>query len=181
MKTKTNIGNVTLVLDGPIGARNTYLLLGLKRPKRKGDGKRQRKRVGSSRWIPPGGGTERIDKSQKHSARREVFQETGLLFSLRDFRKVGILNAFINDQRVWMVHLYLITKGSRNAVLSPNEEYVDMRWFKASELPFGKMLNGDDLWIPRLLKGQKLIIWLHFKGDLNRLVSNQVKKIRSFN
>jgi len=183
MKTKTNIGNVTLVLarNGDISEKS--LLLGLKRPKKKSDDKRKRKKVGSGRWVPPGGGTEPADKSQKHSARREVFEEIGLRFPLASFKRRGTLWGYETPSKtpIWKVYLYVVWAKGLPTKTVPNEEYVAVKWFPVKKLPFGKMLTGDRKWIPRLIRGDKLSIRITFHDDEGKVSSCVIKRIRSFN
>ena len=122
----THVANVTLILDGQIDDRNRKLLLGLKRPKNQADEKRKRKKVGSGLFVPPGGGVKPSDKSQRHGAQREVFEETGFRFPLKDFKKVGTLRGYMDSYQkpLWLVHLYLVTTGRSDLRVSPNEEFV---------------------------------------------------------
>lgn len=183
MKTKTHIGNVTLVLNGGIGNCGKLLLLGLKRPKKESDDKRKRKKVGSGRWVPPGGGTESSDKSQKHSARREVFEEMGLHFPLASFKRMGTLWGYEASSKapIWKVYLYVVEAKGLPSKIVPNEEYLIVKWFPIKKLPFGKMLTGDRKWIPRLIRGDKLSIRITFHDDEGKVSSCVIKRICSFN
>jgi 8-oxo-dGTP pyrophosphatase MutT (NUDIX family) len=183
MKTKPkNIGNVTLVLDTASHA-NRRLLLVLKAPKDKADAKRKRKRVGAGRWVPPGGGTEPFDKSQKHAAQRELREETKLRFPLKVFRKVGVLEGYNGsaDELLWLVHLYLIVVNGIKQRIVPGHKLLESRWFPISRLPFRQMLTGDRDWIPRIINGEKLVIKIVFDKDESNVKSKAVKPIRSFN
>lgn len=180
MKKHSHVGNVTLILNGHLGGRNVSILLGLKRPKKKEDEKRKRKKVGSDFWVPPGGATEVKDKSQKHSAMREVFQETGLRYSLDAFKKVGILRGYFDSSRIpnWIVHIYLVTSSINSQSLKINEEYTDMRWFPLSKLPFQRMLLGDRKWLPRLVRGEKLSIRIFSNKEVGRLQSIEIQPVK---
>jgi len=178
----THIGNVVLIVGKPAGCRTTQLLMGKKRPKKKDDQNRKRKKIGSNCWVPPGGGTESYDKSQKHAAQREILQETGLSFPLKSFKKVGVLRGFISSQTepLWIVHLYLVVEKF-NRLFVFGEEYVDMKWFPVTKLPFRHMLPGDIYWIPRLIKGEMLAVDLCFKDEVGVLESKDIRAIDSFN
>lgn len=182
---KTHIGNVVLILDHLANTSNASILMGRKRSPKKSDQKRKRKKVGSGKWVPPGGGTESSDKSQKHAAQREILQETGLFFPLSGFKKVGTLKGYFDRSSapLWLVHLYMVIadKQASQSTFVPNEEYVDMRWFSLANLPFADMLPGDRDWIPRLIQGEKLSIKLFFEGQARDLVSEEIKPIRAFN
>lgn len=182
MKKAKHIGNVTLIIDGKIGDPDSRLLLGLKRPRNKKDEKRRRKKVGSGRWVPPGGATEMVDKSQKHGAKREVWQETGLSLPLKAFKKAGQLLSHVLPSRksLWLVHIYVVEMNGLRGDLILNEEYVDMRWFPVTKLPFSKMLRGDRDWIPRIIRGEKVSVKLHF-DDTDDVVASEIRTIGSFN
>jgi len=181
MKTNHSVGNVTLVTGNTIGSKKDFLLLGLKRPKEKSDEKRKRKIVGSNCWVPPGGATESFDKSQKHSAQRELLQETGLSVPLKSFEKVGILKGYFDNKLRWVVHLYRVVTSGTYPLQYPRKEYVDMQWFPVFRLPFDKMIPGDKSWIPRILKGEKLSISIFAGSEVNNLKFTKIKKIKSFN
>ncbi|MDE1974971.1 MAG: NUDIX domain-containing protein [Patescibacteria group bacterium] len=182
MKAPRHIGNVTLVLksDGP----SKRLLLVLKPPKSKADDKRKRKRVGAGLWVPPGGGTEPTDKSQKHSAQRELLEETGLRYPIKNFRKVGVLKGFNGSENdlLWLVHLYLLVKPSSDAQQPiPGDNVIKAKWFPTSSLPFKRMLTGDRDWIPRIVNGEMLSIMIVFNENGSDVRSKSVKPVRSFN
>jgi ADP-ribose pyrophosphatase YjhB (NUDIX family) len=182
MKTKPkHIGNVTLVLDQ--NGASKRLLLVLKPPKSKADDKRKRKRVGAGLWVPPGGGTEALDKSQKHAAQRELREETDLQYPLRSFRKVGVLKGYNGsaDELIWLVHLYLVIKNSDKQHPVVGDGVRKLKWFPISRLPFKHMLTGDRDWIPRIIKGDKLMIQIVFNKDESDIKSKLIKNIRSFN
>jgi 8-oxo-dGTP pyrophosphatase MutT (NUDIX family) len=181
MKTAKHIGNVTLVLDR--NGASKRLLLVLKPPKSKADAKRKRKRVGAGLWVPPGGGTEAFDKSQKHAAQRELREETALQYPLRSFQKVGVLKGYNGsaDELLWLVHLYLVIKNSDKQHPVAGDNVLKLKWFPTSRLPFKRMLTGDRDWIPRIIKGDKLMIQIVFNKDESDVKSKLVKRIRSFN
>ena len=183
MKNKTHIGNVVLILDKPVGHPRLRVLMGHKRPKDERDEKRKRQRIGIDRWVPPGGGTEPTDRSQKHAAQREVWQETGLRFPLKAFRKVGVLRGYAASvaRPLWLVHIYAVCAPPDNQAFVPNGEYTEMRWFSLSRLPFEQMLPGDREWLPKVAMGQRLTIKITGNHNEIDVFSVKIKPIRSFN
>jgi len=182
MKEKTHVGNITLVVRWPTG-KEPELLLGLKRPKKKSDAKRKRKKVGSGLWVPTGGGTEAADRSQKHSAQRELLQESRLFFPLKSFKKVGTLRGYFGSTKRphWLVHVYLVITDDPNLTAVPNEEYTKMGWFTLAKLPWKKMLEGDRDWLLRAAQGQKLAVEVFFDQSGEKLIAVVVRRIASFN
>ena len=183
MKTKTHIGNVVIILDKPIGHPRLRVLMGHKRPRDERDKKRSRQRIGIGRWVPPGGGTEPNDKSQKHAAQREVWQETGLHFPLRSFRKAGVLKGYAASiaKPLWLVHIYTVHAPPDNQAFAPNDEYTEMKWFSLSGLPFEQMLPGDRQWIPKVARGQMLMIKITGSHNEIDVFLVKMKSVRSFN
>jgi 8-oxo-dGTP diphosphatase len=185
MKKAIFVGNVTILLDVS-AVHNEFdpvILLGRKKPKGKDDDHRKRKRIGIGRWVPPGGATELDDKSQKHSAQRELQQETGLSYPLRKFKKVGVLRGYVDSGKTfnWLVNIYLVNSDRPQRALKPNEEYVKMHWFHLSKLPFNGMLRGDREWLPRIVRGEKLSIRIVRYGSIDRPTSITITPIKSFN
>ena len=183
MKTKTHIGNVTIVLNKRSESAVICTALVLKAPKSKADSKRKRKRVGYGLWVPPGGATEAFDKSQKHAAQRELWEETGISLPLKTFCKVGVLKGFIGStvKPLWIVHLYLAKTFGPAMKLIPGPGLLKAEWFLVSKLPFDRMLTGDKDWIPRIIKGEKLLVQVFSTGETNAIKTWSIKKVRSFN
>lgn len=184
MKTPQHTGNVTIVLRRPADRKPVHILLGLKPPRNKSDARRKRKRIGCNLWVPPGGGTESYDKSQKHAARRELEEETNLRFPLSAFRKVGVLKGYNGsvEKLLWLVHIYLVTTTDNpHQDPVPGQGLLELRWFAKSNLPFDRMLTGDRYWIPRIIAGKKLKIKIVFREDESDVMAIIVKIIRSFN
>lgn len=179
MKIADHIGNVTIVIDRSTDHNDPLVLLGLKRPKDKMDLKRKRKRIGVGHWVPPGGATEKTDKSQKHAAQRELSQEAHLFFPLHSFKKVAILRGYLNKTNLptWLVHIYLVDASKSDRKFSPNEEYVKMNWFRLSKLPFKQMLQGDRDWLPRVVSGQKLSIRIVASQNATETSSVEIRNI----
>lgn len=182
MKQK-HVGNLVIVLDRPPGKNYLRILLGKKKPRQKEDGTRKRKRIGIGCWVPPGGGTEEIDKSQKHSAQRELGQEFGIRLPLRHFRKVAILRGYVRPEKTprWFVHTYLVVIGKNTKISISKKEYSLVWWHPIWRLPFNKMLPGDRAWIPRLVRGEKLSITSMSDSYEQTDPVVTVKTIRSFN
>lgn len=134
-------------------------------------------------WVPPGGGTEFSDKSQKHAAQRELREETGLRLPLKAFRKAGALKGHNGsaDELLWLVHIYLVADDCDERRLVLGHDLTELRWFPVSRLPFKRMLTGDRDWIPKIINGEKLMIDIVFDENESDVKSKSIRTVRSFN
>ncbi len=150
------------------------LFMGFKPPQNRSDRRgHKRETIGPGKWSIAGGGFEpRIDRSGVHTARRELFEESGEVWwlPLRCFSCIGILDVYHGHhasiswqeaEYIWRVHLFevVIPFNLRNDH-RPNGEYVKTAWHSVSRLPWRRMVASDRLWLPRLIAGEKLRIRL---------------------
>jgi ADP-ribose pyrophosphatase YjhB (NUDIX family) len=173
MQTKPHIGNLVLVTAN-LGSE---ILLLHKLPENDADRLRTRKRVGIDCWGPPGGGNEAIDLTEVHAARRETMQETGLEFPIEAFRKIGMLEGFVQadtptPELAWIVHIYAVRAwpGMQTRVRIDPGEHDGFGWFTIGDIPWGKMIEADREWLPELLKGKPLSIRVGFEGETEKVL-----------
>lgn len=181
MKTKPHhVGTIVLALDrDPIDPRAS-LFMGLKPPKNKSDTTRTRARVARGCWTPLGGGNEPADRTPKHAAQRELFQESGRVWRrpLGDLRKVALLESFVVQgasstladdmvQFVWRVHVYMtVIPENKVDAYQPCSEYERVSWHPIAKLPWEKMMYSDQLWLPRIFHGEEFATKLLYEGEI---------------
>lgn len=191
-KISHHVGNLILAFDRSKSNSRTRLFLVQKEPKNKDDDQRKRKRVGIGRWVPPGGGREDFDHSQKHAAKRELWEESGEKWKIPvgDLRRVGLLQGYDADKRFpriwnrarlkWIVHIYetVIPKDICNR-FGLSKGIVNAGWFPITALPWDKMMRSDKYWLPLLISGQQLLVKVLFDYDTGRAIDYDLK-IREF-
>jgi len=125
-----------------LAVNESEILLGLKK-----------RGFGEGRWNGFGGKLEKRETIEE-AARREVFEESGLI--VKELEKKGIITfEFESDQETLEVHIFQILNFEGEAKES---EEMKPRWFNKKEIPFDKMWSDDKYWLPLFLDGKK------FKG-----------------
>lgn len=89
-------------------------------------------------WSMHGGGLE-IGETVEEAAKRELFEETGLIansiqllgvFSGNDLRYV-----YPNDDRVYIVEIVYVCNDFSGDLLLETNEVLDLKWFDIDDLP----------------------------------------------
>ncbi len=131
MSVETKIGVATLVL------KNNQILLG-----RRG----QEVKYGAGKWSPPGGSLE-PSESPDSCARRELFEETGLII-----RKMRIFNwvysPIIREEEIQInyVSLFYLVTDFEGEVINKEESKCDgWYWFDKNNLPNPLFDSLEDL------------------------------------
>lgn len=95
-------------------------------------------RADNGEWGIPGGFME-LGENVQETAKREVFEETGL--ALGTLELFGIYSGpasdktFPNGDQVSMVQILFTCKQYKNKVVEQNEESLNNKFFKLDELP----------------------------------------------
>jgi 8-oxo-dGTP diphosphatase len=123
--------------------RDTQILLGLKK-----------KGFGKNYLLGIGGKVEKAETIED-AAKREVAEEINVI--LTEFHKVGVLNFYfphIEDES-WdqQVHIFTTTKW----VGEPQEsEEIKPEWVNKKDIPYAKMWDDAQYWLPQILTGQSI-------------------------
>ena len=124
---------------------------------------------GEGKWNAFGGKLKE-NESIEEAMKREVFEECGV--KILSFKKVGI---------VWETHptwsdtleIHIFTSHEFSGIPHESEEMLP-KWF--INLPYDSMWEGDCLWIPKMLSGEKLNLFIEL--DNNNKVKTYVDKTR---
>ena len=106
------------------------------------------------------GGKIEDGESFRACAVREVFEEVSLLVKEEDLQAVALLDF----QFPYSPELSHITLES---------EEMEPHWFTLENTPFDHMWAGDEEWIPRVWRGEKLKGIITFKEDNSTIESMQ--------
>jgi len=133
---------------------------------------------GAGRWNGTGGKFDsEKDKTILDAAVRETKEEIGV--DIVNSEKFGLFHFRFPHKPEWDqdVHLFLAKEWQGE----PKEsEEMTPRWFLFNEIPYDKMWDDDKIWLPRVLKGEKMEIDFVFKeGDIiDKHIIKMVKEIQ---
>ena len=117
---------------------------------------------GMGRWNGVGGkvDAQKGDKNITDAIIREAKEEIGV--DIINPEKAGIFHFSFPYKPEWDqdVHLFL----ARNWEGNPEEsEEMAPKWFSLDKIPYDQMWEDDKLWLPGILKGEKLEAYFIFE------------------
>ena len=115
---------------------------------------RKKRGFGADKWNGFGGKLEGRE-TFRQCAVRELHEEAGHIAAPEDLEIIGFLDfhfpASPNDDHITYIYFARIWIGT------PVEtEEMEPRFFSADNLPYDEMWQGDRVWLPMLLKGEKI-------------------------
>lgn len=140
------------------------------------------KNIGEGCWNGYGGGTEE-GETLKETAARELKEEVGLTVFPEDLKKTAVID-FHNQKSdgeifICTVHIYLLFKwqGRPRACA----EMIAPTWFSINNLPVDEMMLADKIWLPHVLRGEKIKAVVKY-GPFQKTLLGEVKieKVDSF-
>lgn len=182
-------GNLVLAYDRDKMDPRVQLFLGLKPPKTDEDFRRKRKRIGADCWVPSGGARELYDKTHKHGAQRELWEESDKKWKvpLGSLRQVALLDGFFTAKPglgwaradfVWQVYVYeTVIQESLRDTFGCGPGFAETAWHPVQKLPFQRMIDSDKLWIPRVIKGEHLKIRFLYNSVDDTLLEHDITPI----
>jgi 8-oxo-dGTP diphosphatase len=128
---------------------------------------------GKGKWNGVGGKVEKGEQLED-AVVRECQEEIGV--TPKTFEKVAIHHFKIEEMDPIDCHTYL----SRSWEGEPQEtEEMAPKWFKFQDIPYNEMWSDDQLWLPPVLNGKKLLTTFVF--DTREIMTSaeltQVKEI----
>lgn len=126
---------------------------------------------GAGLWNGVGG---KIDPGEtvEQAMVRECQEEIGV--TPIQFEKVAIHDfRFEDGNNDMLVHAYLGTVWEGEPV---ETEEMAPQWFSIDDIPYDKMWDDDQYWLPQVLAGKKLENIFVFDND-NKLVSQQITEV----
>lgn len=120
-----------------------------------------------------------MDKNIVNTAKRETKEEINVI--PLNLRKVAILHFYFPDdpkKRGWNQDVHVFISKRWNGKPKETEE-MKPKWFRFFEVPYKKMWDGDYLWIPRVLSGEKIMAKMGFDKN-NKLVRHAIEGVKEF-
>lgn len=108
---------------------------------------------GEGKWNGSGGKAQEGEKTETVMKRemKEEFNITPTKFE--KVAEITFVEPSIPGEGTWMAHVFLISKWTGEITES---EEMKPRWFSLNQVPYPKMWASDALWLPRILKGEKI-------------------------
>jgi 8-oxo-dGTP diphosphatase len=110
------------------------------------------------------GGKVEAGEAIAAAAARELEEETGVVVSEVDLRRVGHLTFTFPAKPAWdqVVHVFLATRWQGEPMES--REMVPT-WFGVDDIPYERMWADDRHWLRRVLSGERIRGRFTFKAD----------------
>lgn len=134
MSTNVKIFTICVVRQGK------QILLGLKK-----------RGFGMGRWNGFGGKVKKGEKIED-AAKREVFEEVGIVLSNLD--RLGVIEFRFQEKPNEILKAHVFCGNTFNGEPKESEE-MKPRWFSSEKIPYETMWAADKYWFPLLLAGKK--------------------------
>ena len=131
-------------------------------------------KFGGGFWNAPGGKIE-PGESPEDAAKREVYEETGLVVGKLEL--AGQLVFYFGSGKRkpdWTAEVF--TSSEFSGDIKESEE-GKLEWIPKSKLPLDQMWEDDRYWLPFLVAGTKFKGEFEFTSDSKRLVSQKIERV----
>lgn len=122
---------------------------------------------GEGKWNGYGGKVEE-GETVEEAAVREIGEEGNVIVKTEDLESIGIIDFHFSDKPEWnqKVHIFKVLKWEGE----PEEtEEMKPQWFSFADIPYDKMWAGDDIWLKKVIKGEKVFGEIHFEEEGKKL------------
>jgi 8-oxo-dGTP diphosphatase len=126
--------------------------------------------LGAGKINAPGGRIEH-GETPEQAAVRETAEEVGL--TVWDLKHMAVLHFAFVDGYTLSVDVFLTERFSGHPIRT---EEADPFWVDESEIPFAEMWEDDQLWLPAVLEGSRVVVRGYFDGD--RMVSGDMRPLQ---
>lgn len=123
-------------------------------------GRKKRGEIGKGTVNGPGGKQE-AGESLTACAKRETFEELGVIVDESDLEEVGRIKVFVAEEPFMKLHVYRATRWQGEA--RETDEMVPCR-YAIDDLPFDDMLDSDRDWVPQAIAGRAFCGVVHFSA-----------------
>lgn len=128
---------------------------------------------GVGKWNGLGGHVEKGEAIEE-AARREVFEEAGIIVD--NIERRGVLEfEFKDNPEILEVHVFKAYEfrgePTETAEMKP-------RWFHIEEIPFDKMWADDRHWLPLFLSGKKFRGRFFYDGE-EKIVNQELQEVHT--
>jgi 8-oxo-dGTP pyrophosphatase MutT (NUDIX family) len=133
-------------------------------------------KVGAGKWNGYGGKPEPEDATIRHTACRELFEETGkgIMCQPEDLSVWAKIDFFLFDNQTsdpnFSVIFYTAEHFSGTAVQTAEME--SPTWFAIDSIPYNEMLPADRDFIPKIFAGEVFVGTVRFNADMSEVLTS---------
>ena len=112
-----------------------------------------KKRGFGKEYINAPGGKCEEGETPEECAIRECFEEVNVTPKMLEW--MGILE-FLNNDGEDVIYCHVFLSKDWEGEIKESDEAIP-KWYKFEEIPYEKMWPEDKIWLPKILKGKKIL------------------------
>ena len=129
---------------------------------------------GKGKWNGVGGKVEQ-NETIEEAVVRETEEEIGV--NPKEIEKVATITFLFTHNKDWdqLVHVYFASKWDGE----PREsDEMRPKWFSVQKIPYKSMRVDDEIWLPKVLKGEKVIATFIFDEN-ERILYREILSVKA--
>ncbi len=129
---------------------------------------------GEGKWNGIGGKVEQ-NETIEEAVVRETEEEIGV--TPKEIEKVATITFLFTHNKDWSqtVHVYITSNWDGE----PKEsDEMKPQWFSVKEIPYNLMWVDDEIWLPKILKGEKIIATFIF-NEGEEILNYEISSIKA--
>lgn len=134
-------------------------------------------KIGAGRLNGYGGGIK-IGESPIKCAIRELREESGVAVDLQNMKFISVM-CFLNDQAKELSRCFVFIAKEWRGDPVEGEEMGPPQEFSIKNLPFSRMMVGDELWVPRVFTGKKFIGVIRYDEDHKAVIDSEFVPLKA--
>lgn len=117
------------------------------------------------------GGKVEKDETIEDAMIRETQEEIGVTPS--DFTKMATItfDEWVNDEEKQVIMSVFVAQSYMGKIVETDE--MKPKWFNLNDIPYEKMFEDDKIWLPEVLKGNKLNAQFVFDKEF-KMISSKI-------
>lgn len=106
---------------------------------------------------------------------RELEEEAGIQVAFEELEEVAIVNFYRGEELLYECHVYFLREWNGDFIESDEMAYPEK--YLREQLPYENMWKGDLVWIPLIIKGEKIKANMYYTPDMKEMVKFEYTNI----